>query len=239
MSGDGSRCEILLAEDERLLRRALAETLEKAGYTVRTAVDGPDTIMQHGRKRPDLMLIDVMMPKMDGISACRRIRETDTSTPVIFLSALDSDFDELRGLEAGGDIYISKTVSKEVLLGRIAAALRRHRMDEPEGDFFFESWRILPRECSMLRKSSFRCPLNEREIVLLRMFSMHPDEVFSRDFLYTKLWNGDDGLTENALTVTIARLRGKLGDDGACIKSIRSSGYVYRPRENRTQDCFI
>lgn len=222
------RPEILLAEDERSIRTALTATLEAGGYDVRAARDGSEALSRYAEKRPDLLLLDVMMPKMDGLSLCRRIRESDVSTPVVFLTQLDSDLDEIRGLESGADMYIPKTASGEILLGRIAAVIRRHRHDEPAGDFSIGDWRVLPLKSSMTGKNGIRRQLNERELALLRLFAMHPGEILSRDFLCTRLWNGRERLSENALTVAVARLRDKLGESGACVKSVRNGGYTFR-----------
>ena len=221
--------DIIVAEDERPIRQFLVRLLESGGSAVRAAKDGEEALALYRERRPDLMLLDVMMPKANGYEICETIRKTDVETPVLFLTALDSDVDELKGLGVGADAYISKTVSDEVLLARIAAAIRRHRHDEPTGDFGFADWHVDPAKLSMRRKSGEPVPLSEREVALLRWFAAHPGEVFSRDFLETKFWGVDFEGGVSTLSMAIKRLREKLGETGVELESVRSSGYVYRP----------
>ena len=221
--------DVILAEDERPIRQSLVGLLESAGYAVRAAKNGEETERLYRERRPDLMLLDVMMPKGTGYEVCETVRKTDVETPVLFLTALDSDVDELKGLGVGADDYIFKTVSDEVLLARIAAAIRRHRHDMPTGEFDFADWHVEPVKLSMRRENGVSVSLGEREVALLRWFAMHPDEVFSRDFLLTKFWGVDFEGGESTLSMAIKRLREKLGKSGVRIESIRSSGYAYRP----------
>ena len=117
--------EILVAEDESAIREGLCALLESEGYTVRAAVDGEDALRLFRECRPDLVLLDVMMPKKNGYAVCSEIRSSDQDVPILFLTAKDGDSDELRGLTLGADDYISKTSSQPVLLARIAAVLNR------------------------------------------------------------------------------------------------------------------
>ena len=191
--------------------------------------DGEEALRLYRERRPDLMLLDVMMPKGNGYEICETIRKTDVGTPVLFLTALDSDRDELRGLDVGADIYIPKTVSDEVLLARIAAAIRRRRHDEPTGDFDFADWHVDPSKLSMRRKVGGTVSLGEREVALLRWFAQHPGVVFSRDFLFTRFWGASFEGNDSTLSIAIMRLREKLGASASGLKSVRGSGYVWRP----------
>ena len=221
--------DILLAEDERVIRRSLSAALEAAGYSVRAAEDGEKALGLYRERRPDLLLLDVMMPKLDGFSLCRKVRETDASTPVVFLTALDSEADELKGLGGGGDIYISKSVSRELLLSRIAAVIRRRLREEPKGEFDIGGWRVFPAELRMCTPDGEKeSALSEREVALLRLFAMHPGEVLSRDFLVSRLWGPDFEGDDNLLTVAVSRCRAKLASDGDLLESARGSGYVFR-----------
>jgi DNA-binding response OmpR family regulator len=225
--------DILLAEDERVIRRSLSAALEAAGYSVRSAEDGEKALRLYRERRPDLLLLDVMMPKMDGLSLCRKVRETDASTPVVFLTALDSEADELKGLGGGGDIYISKSVSHELMLSRISAVIRRRQREEPKGEFDIGGWRVFPTELRMCRvDGGSECRLSEREVALLRLFAMHPGEVLSRDFLISRLWGRDFEGDDNLLTVAVSRCRAKLASDGALLESARGSGYVFCTRRS-------
>lgn len=224
------RPEIIFAEDERTVRRTLSELLTANGYLVRPARNGAEALQLYREARPDLLLLDVMMPELGGYEVCETVRRTDVETPVLFLTALDSEVDELKGLCVGADAYIPKTVSDEVLLARIAAALRRTHAVSPTGDFEFDDWRVDPSKLSMRRaEGDCSVPLSEREVAILRCFAGHPGEVFSRDWLETRFWGTDFAGGESALKLTIFRLREKLGRSGALIRAIRGSGYVFRP----------
>ena len=221
--------DILLAEDERVIRRSLTAALEAAGYSVRPAEDGEKALRLYRERRPDLLLLDVMMPKLDGLSLCRKVRETDASTPVVFLTALDSEADEIKGLGGGGDVYISKSVSPELMLSRISAVVRRHLQEEPKGEFDIGGWRVFPAELRMRKiDGGSESRLSEREVALLRLFAMHPGEVLTRDFLITRLWGLDFEGDDNLLTVAVSRCRAKLRSDGALLEPARGSGYVFR-----------
>ena len=221
--------EILIVDDERTVRESFKSLFEREGFSVRTASDGAKALAAFAEKKPDIVLLDVMMPKMSGYEVCARIRKTDVETPVLFLTALDSAQNELRGLEAGADLYVPKTVPDEVLLGRIAALMRRQRHDAPTGDFDFAGWHVDPAKLSMRRKAGKPVALNEREVALLRLFARHPGEVFSRDFLLTRLWGISFDGNDSTLSIAILRLREKLGETAAGLKSVRGSGYVWRP----------
>lgn len=227
------RREILLADDERSVRSALAALLEEAGYDVRAARNGEEAVALLRERKSDLVLLDVMMPRMDGFRACRAIRETDASTPVLFLTALESDADQVRGLGMGADDYVFKTAPSDVLLARVASAIRRASASNPSGDFSFGSWRVSAARCEMRRGNDERVALGEREVAMLRLFAGSPGEVLSRDWLVTKLWGGDSGVTDNLLSVTIYKLRRKLADEGRFLEHVRGVGYAWRPEMRR------
>ena len=222
------RKSILLADDERVIRQSLTVVLADAGYDVVAVKNGQEAIDSFRARRPDLVLLDVMMPKMDGYAACQRIRETDAETPILFLTALDSDSAQIRGLGIGADDYIAKTAPTEVLLARLASALRRVRPSAPSGDFDFGPWRVLASRLEMTNAADGACvSLIEREVAALRLFAAHPGEVFSRDHLVTRLW-GEEQVSDNALSVFIHMLREKLGASGGRIESRRGAGYCFR-----------
>jgi DNA-binding response OmpR family regulator len=225
--------KILLADDDRVVRQALVAKLAAAGYAVVAAKSGAEALALFRAERPDLLILDVMMPNLGGYETCRRIRETDAETPILFLTALDSDASQLEGLGAGADDYVSKLVPDAVLLARVAAALRRARPPAPSGDFDFEGWRIDAAGLEMRRADGVRVCLSPRAIAVLRLFAAHPGEVFGRNALIDRFWGEDAMPTDNALTVWFHALRQKLGDDGASIESVRGSGYAYRPGRQR------
>ena len=214
--------DILLVDDERALRVSLKGALERRGYSVRCAADGKGALAMFRARRPDLVLLDVMMPGMGGYAVCEAIRREDSETPLLFLTALDSEADELRGLGAGADGYVSKTVSEDVLLARIAAALRR--CDRPMSGFGFGEWTVDPLGLSMRNMRGETVALGEREVLLLRVFAGHSGEVFSGDSLLSRYF---PEAGESALRAAVSRLRAKLGAAGADIRSVHGVGYAY------------
>lgn len=229
------RCaeEILLVDDERAVREGIKALLESSGYVVRAVRDGASALAAFRERPPALVLLDVMMPGMDGFSVCRAIREADASTPVLFLTALDSDADQIRGLGLGADDYVSKTVPAPVLLARVACAVRRARIAEPSGDFTFGAWRVAASHCEMRCGDGEPTSLADREIALLRLFVAHPGEVLARDWLVDKLWGAGRDVTDDLLSVTLYNLRRKLAADGDSIEHVRGVGYVWRPGARR------
>ena len=222
--------EILVAEDESAIREGLCALLESEGYTVRAAVDGEDALRLFGECRPDLVLLDVMMPKKNGYAVCSEIRSSDQDVPILFLTAKDGDSDELRGLTLGADDYISKTSSQPVLLARIAAVLNRVRRtgDSSMGDFDFADWHVDVARFRLESPAGESVELTLREIAILRYLASHPDEILSRDFLLTRFCGGNFDGKESTLSTAIRRLREKLGDAGVRIESVYGSGYRYR-----------
>lgn len=223
--------EILLAEDNATVREGLTVLLESEGYTVRAVADGVAALEQFERRRPDLLLLDVMMPKRNGYVVCRTVREVDKSVPIVFLTAKDGDADELRGISLGADDYISKTSSQEVMLARIASLLARlKRALDPlpeEVSFTLGTWRVdVARPC--LVSPGGRCvDLLVRELEMLRYFTQHPGELMSRDFLLTRFWGLDFQGDEATLSMAMSRLRKKLGADGVRIRSVYGQGYRF------------
>lgn len=223
--------EILLAEDEPVIREGLVVLLESEGYVVRAAADGDEALKLFGARRPDLVILDVMMPKRNGYMVCTEIRKVDASIPVLFLTAKAGDLDELRGLSLGADDYISKTVSQPVLLARIAAVARRVRMAQDAaasgGTFRAGTWTVDAVSCCLVGADGQRLELSLREVELLRFLVEHPNETLTRDFLVTKLWGLDYEGDENALSVAVCRLREKLGPSGDLIQTVHRKGYRY------------
>lgn len=226
MSVVGTKGDILIADDERNLLVALTITLQDAGYAVRSAKDGETALKLFAERRPDLVLLDVMMPRMDGFAVCRKIRETDAETPVLFLTALGDERSQLEGFGCGADDYIHKSLSEPLFLSRVAAALRRFR---PPVRFRFGKWSVRADEFSMTRDDGRTCPLRDREIALLRLLSRRPNEVLSREFLFAQCWGSGAEGSDGALNVMMSGLREKLREDGEKIVTLRGVGYVYRP----------
>jgi len=223
--------EILIVDDERAMRNTLKTLLSEEGYAVRVAANGARAIEMVGEARPDLVLLDVMMPGMNGYAVCRALREREASLPILFLTALDSEQDELRGLNLGGDDFVSKTVSDGVLLARIASVLRRTRKQDdrdPACTFAFGAWQVNPL-AHVMTCGKATVELSLREVEMLRWFGAHPNEIFSHDALLTRFWGVDYDGGISALHMQMKRLRAKLGPDGALLVSVRGEGYAMRP----------
>lgn len=221
--------EILLAEDERVFRQALAETLTAAGYAVRTASNGAVALNLFCARRPDLVLLDVMMPVKGGFAACAEIRARDSTIPILFLTAAAAEAAELKGRGLGADDYIPKTVSSAVLLARIAGVLRRCVPVESSAAFAFGEWSVDPRRMQMTTARADAVELTERELALLRHFATHPGEIFSKDFLLTRFWGAATDCTEGAVSTALCALRNKLGASAPCLETIWGRGVRYRP----------
>lgn len=220
--------EILVAEDSATVLEGLVLLLESEGYVVRAVADGAAALSAYRQKRPDLLLLDVMMPKKSGYAVCEEVRQTDKETPIIFLTAKDGDVDEFRGLSLGADDYVSKTASDAVLLKRIALAARRVPVEEDAGAFTFGRWRVEAQNARLVSGADGTAvELSLKEVEMLRLFHTHPDELLSRDYLLTKFWGRDYAGNESALSVMMSRLREKLGASGSLIATVFGKGYRY------------
>lgn len=222
--------EILLVDDDRLLVKTLSTVLTEAGYSVRTAPNGVKALEAIALSRPNLVLLDVMMPRKNGLDVCRELRKSEAMLPIIFLTSMETTDDEIACLTAGGDGFIPKTAPDEILLARVAAALRPRQSDErASATFDFGPWKAVPSALQLLSSSGRTVDLSERELFLLRLFAEHPQEVFTRDALLTRLFGAAADPRDNALNLIIHDLRKKLGSAATAIKSIYGVGYVYRP----------
>ena len=221
--------KILIAEDERIIRNAIRDLLVQSGYEVVSVADGLAAVQSFSSCRPDLVLLDIMMPRMDGREACLKIRSLDRHIPIMFLTALNEPVDEIKGLECGADDYVAKTAPTEVLLARIEAALRRADETKCPDSFAFGSWNVSAPKLAMFRADGARAELTEREAALLRDFSAHPDEVFSRDYISRTFCDETEAKADGMITMFVKRLRDKLGEDAKLIHTVRGVGYAFRP----------
>ena len=215
--------EILIGEDDADVRKWLAIALETEGFTVRTAADGAATLEEAKTTRPDLLILDVMMPKMSGLEVCKAIRAFDRTLPILMLTARNKDEDLIAGLGAGADDYVTKPFALNVLLARIAALLRRTDRTECRDDF--SSFRLDARKMTIVFANGQEVLLSAREYELLKLLADHRGEVLRRDDILNRIW----GLTFYGNTRTldqhIALLRRKLGSCANCIETVRNVGY--------------
>lgn len=226
--------EILVAEDEANIREALTDLLESEGYAVQTAADGAAALAACAKRRPDLLLLDVNMPKMNGFDVCREIRKTDARLPIMILTARVDEIDKVRGLERGATDYVTKPYGMNELLARVAAHLRQAEayaasaaVSAPASVFGFGSHTVDTKRFMLVDAKGDETALSEREVQLLRHFVSHPGEVARRDDLLNVYWGYDYGGVTRTVDQHVAVLRKKLGEDGARIETVPRIGYRY------------
>ena len=223
--------DILVVDDERVLRESLKRDLEGEGYSVRAARDGEQALAMIAEKRPDLVLLDVMMPKMNGFRCCEEIRKSDGLLPVIFLTAKDSEADQVRGIGLGADDYISKDVCDALLFARIRRALDRLEgmpAGAPGNHVRFVrlgAVSVDAENLSVVEDGREVCRLTKTEADILLCLNARRGEAVSFDDLISDL-RGNGFACEDAMLYThMSRLRGKLGRAGDMISSVRGIGY--------------
>jgi two-component system, OmpR family, response regulator ResD len=222
---------ILVVEDEPTVADIVDRYLRRDGYEVSLASDGLRALEEYDRFQPDLVVLDLMLPGLDGMEVCRRIRSR-ASTPIIMLTARGDEVDKLVGLEIGADDYMTKPFSPRELAARAKAVLRRATMPYTDGDSLrFESLRINGRT-RVVEDDRGQMTLTAREFDLLFFLARHPGQVFSRDQLLDNVWDfefpGDDG----TVTVHIRRLRSKVESDPSRprhLKTVWGVGYKFEP----------
>ncbi|MFI8824616.1 two-component system response regulator CseB [Streptomyces sp. NPDC053431] len=223
---------VLFVEDDDVIREATQLALERDGFTVTAMPDGLSGLEAFRANRPDIALLDVMLPGMDGVSLCRRIRDEST-VPVIMLSARADSIDVVLGLEAGADDYVTKPFDGSVLMARIRAVLRRfnHAADAGAGDgedeaaggvLVFGELEV-DTEGMEVRKGGAPVALTPTEMRLLLEFSSAPGTVLSRDKLLERVWDYGWGGDTRVVDVHVQRLRSKIGQDR--IETVRGFGY--------------
>jgi two-component system, OmpR family, response regulator MprA len=222
--------KILVVDDERAVRESLRRALELEGYDVQLAEDGAEAIERLGQNNgePDAVVLDVLMPGIDGIEVCRYLRRTGNTTPVLMLTARDAVGDRVAGLDAGADDYLVKPFALEELLARVRAMLRRA---SPGPD---EVLRFADLELSPSRREVSRggepVQLTRTEFNLLELFLRNPRQVLTRSVIFERVWGYDFGFASNSLDVYIGYLRRKTeaGGKPRLIHTVRGVGYALR-----------
>ena len=224
---------VLIVEDEKSIVDILKFNLEREGYNTLTAYDGEAGLEQALSANPDLILLDVMLPKMIGFDVCKALRDKGSHVPVIILTAREEEADKVLGLEIGADDYITKPFSMRELMARVKANIRRTAMQQvsPAPSAPAEEGLVIDTDSYQVKKSGKPIDLTQREYELLAFLSSHPGKVFSRSDLMEQVWNygyvGDDVRT---VDVTVRRLREKIEDDPAnpaMILTRRGVGYYF------------
>lgn len=221
---------ILVVDDDSEILDVLSRGLTFEGYDVETAENGEKAIARFKESAPDLVLLDVMMPGIDGLEVAREIR-TMRDTPILMLTAKDAVTDKVAGLDAGADDYIVKPFEFEELLARVRAHLRRKTPTEVQILQFADL--VLNTATHEVRRSSQLIELTSKEFELLMLFLQHPRQVLNREFIYDKVWGYDFGGESNIIEVYVRYLRSKLegNNRSKLIHTVRGVGYVLREPE--------
>ena len=229
------RPRVLVVDDDRAVRESLRRSLEFNGYDVELAEDGAEALARIPGIAPDAVVMDVMMPRLDGIETTKALRSAGNDLPIIVLTARDSVGDRVEGLDAGADDYLAKPFALEELLARLRALLRRTQVEEPGGDdlaaeeLAFSDLRLNPatREVS---RGGRAIDLTRTEFALLEMFLRRPRRVLDRSFILEEVWGYDFPTTANSLEVYVGYLRRKTEAEGEprLIHTVRGVGYVLK-----------
>ncbi len=223
--------KVLLAEDEKTLAMIIKDSLDDQGFNVTVAFNGEEALQDYANTRPDIIVADVMMPRLDGFEMARRIRKSDSTTPIIFLTARSAVDDVVHGFEMGANDYLKKPFGMQELIVRIKALLGRACMVTPQpeqatrftiGQYLFDS--VIQRLTYV--PTGTRAELSYRESEILRRLCLHPSEVVTSRSLLLELWGDDSFFNNKSLHVFITKLRHRLGQDQRLrIVNVRGVGY--------------
>lgn len=217
---------ILLVDDEPDILEIVRYNLNSEGYTVETAENGLEAIAQAKKLKPQLIIMDVMMPKMDGIEACEKIRNIPelSETVITFLTARGEDYSQMAGFEAGADDYITKPIKPKVLVSKVKALLRRFK--EEEGDEKIKLGNLtINREEYKIVLGKEEMVLPRKEFELLALLASKPGKVFKREDILDTIWGNDVIVGGRTIDVHIRKLREKIGDDK--FKTVKGVGYKF------------
>ncbi len=217
--------KILIVDDEKDVREILYFNLSQEGYTVHTAENGKKALKIIEKEKPQLIILDVMMPIMDGYETCKKIRTLpeNKDTIIVFLSARNEDYSQITGFEAGGDDYITKPINPKVLLSRIKALLKRYKsITEEDETLTFGEYRIDTTEY-VVYKGNKPLTLPKKQFEILRLLASKPNHVFTRENIFEKIWGNDVIVGSRTIDVHVRKIREKTGIEN--IKTIKGIGY--------------
>ena len=223
-----SKHTILLVDDDPDIREFISFNLVKEGFKVETAKNGLEGVEMCKKFKPDLVLLDVMMPGMDGMEACEAIRATPeiAHTVIAFLSARGEDYSQVAGFESGGDDYITKPIRPKVLVSRIKALLRRNaKSEEGESNIIERGDLRIDLEKYQVHQGEGILDMPRKEFELLQLLASKPGKVFSRDTIMDRVWGTEVVVGARTIDVHIRKIREKIGDDR--IKTIKGVGYKF------------
>ncbi|MFY9310665.1 MAG: response regulator transcription factor [Bacteroidia bacterium] len=225
---NNSEYKILLVDDEPDILEFLSYNLKKEGYNVLNAGNGKEAVAIAKKERPHLIILDVMMPDMDGIETCREIREIPMlkNTVITFLTARNEDYSQIAGFEVGADDYINKPIKPRVLVSRIKALLRRgNGIPDPSAEKVELGGIKIDRERYVIVKDEVDISLPKKEFELIALLASKPGKVFTRDVILDTVWGGEVVVGDRTIDVHIRKLREKLGED--LIKTVKGIGYKF------------
>jgi len=222
---------ILVVDDDSSVTGVLRRGLGYEGYKVDVANSGKEALDRARDRPPGLVILDIMMPGIDGLEVCRRLRSVDETLPIVMLTARDGVADQVLGLDTGADDYIVKPFVFEVLLARVRALLRRREADAREVLHYQDV--TLDTASRLVTRGKREVRLTTTEYELLRLFMCNPERVLTRDTIMNKVWDYDFDGNYNILEVYVRYLRSKLEEngEGRLIQTVRGVGYVLRDRE--------
>lgn len=220
--------KILIVDDEPDILELIEYNLKKEGYQVYTASNGLEAIQQAKKHNPDLIILDIMMPKLDGIEACRQLRAMPEfkTTFMVFLTARSEEYSEISGFNVGADDYIAKPIKPRALISRINAILRRNTMSETEVENKLEIGDlVIDREAYLVFQRGQKVVLAKKEFELLYLLASKPGKVFTREVILNNIWEDSVVVTNRTIDVHIRKLREKLGDD--YVATVKGVGYKF------------
>jgi two-component system, OmpR family, alkaline phosphatase synthesis response regulator PhoP len=227
--------KIIVVDDEEDIVQMLRYNLQKEGYDVTTALNGAEALRLAQQQRFDLVLLDVMMPEIDGFEVCRRMRAMPAygSTPIMFLTARAGEIDQILGLELGADDYIQKPISPRVLMARVKTVLRR------SSESIRTETIVMPEVLSVgeleINRQNYTVRINghetffpKKEFELLAFLASNRGKVFSREVLLNRIWGENVYVVDRTVDVHVSKIREKLGDEGGLIETVKGVGYRFR-----------
>ncbi|HEY8929800.1 MAG TPA: response regulator transcription factor [Mucilaginibacter sp.] len=220
--------KILIVDDEPDILELIEYNLKKEGYQVFLARNGQEAVAEAKRSLPDLIVLDIMMPKMDGIEACRIMRTMPEfkNTFMVFLTARSEEYSEIAGFNVGADDYIAKPIKPRALVSRINAILRRNAPAEDVTDNKLEIGDlVIDREAYLVFKKGQKVVLAKKEFELLYLLASKPGKVYTREVILKNIWEDSVVVTNRTIDVHIRKLREKLGDD--CVATVKGVGYKF------------
>jgi two-component system, OmpR family, response regulator MprA len=220
---------VLVVDDDYAIRESLDRSLRANGYEVALANDGTEALRAIDDAPYDVVVLDVLMPRRNGIDVCRTLRAAGNRVPILILTARDTVSDRVAGLEAGADDYLVKPFALEELIARLRALVRRTTADVSELVLKFEDL-SLDRRSLEVQRGTRRIELPRMQLLLLELFLLNPRQVLPRALVYERVWGYDFGGTSNALDVHLSQLRRKLEEGGEprLIHTVRGMGYILR-----------